>query len=321
MDQKTLRLTYGAMAVAIFGLMLFLNRQTGTLFEEFLLFVYPLPMVAYAALYGFGSGFAALLAMAFISFFFGDIISIFYAIAQAVTGWIFGGCLHRRVDQTKTLFLVMLLSVIMNLVDIIFMSFLSGMDLTAEIYEMQTMISELVSMFGINMPQNLLSFNYLRQMFIICMAVMGVLQGFVVYELSILILRRLRFPVPKLKNIFLYRPPGWSGLVALLALMLYFASLSGSLGNEILDQTALTVGILGYVYLIFFGFLCAMLTMRAYVTHSAIICTLVCVILFLCLPFVLIVAGIIYLCTGFHSHLLSRMGTGSGEMNESQKNR
>ncbi len=307
---RTLKLTYGAMAVAIFGLMLFLNRQTGTLFEEFLLYVYPLPMVAYAAVYGFGSGLPAVLAMVLLSFFFGDFISIFYSISQALIGWVFGGCLHRKADQTKVLLLVMLLSVIMNLVDLVFLSFLSGMDLNAQVAEMQTMVNELISMTGMSLPENLLSFDSLRQMLLICMAVMGVLQGFVVYELSILILRRLRFPVPKLKNIFMYAPPKWTGLLAMLGFIIYYASIAGILAGDMLENIALSLGILSYVYLMFFGFLGAILTLKVYVTDSTIICAILCVLVFLLFPFALLLMGLIYLSTGLHDHLLEKTGTG-----------
>ncbi len=318
--ERTLKLTYGAMAVAIFGLMLFLNRQTGTLFEEFLLFVYPLPMVAYAAVYGFSSGLPAMLAMMFLSFFFGDFISIFYAVSQAFIGWIFGGCLHRKTDQTKVLLLVMLMSVVMNLVDVIFMSFLSGIDLNAQVTEMQDMLNEMISLTGFSLPENFLTFDYLRQMFLISMAVIGVLQGFVVYELSILILRRLRFPVPRLKNIFEYAPPKWTGLLAMLGFLIYYASVAGTLADEILNNIALSVGILGYVYLMFFGFLGTMLTLRAYVTRSTVIAVIAGVLLFVIFPAALLVIGLLYLSTGFHEHLMEKIAAGR-KMAPDQKNR
>ena len=52
MNTKTQELTYGAMIVAIFGVMLLINRQTGGFFSGILMFVYPIPMVAFAARYG-----------------------------------------------------------------------------------------------------------------------------------------------------------------------------------------------------------------------------------------------------------------------------
>ena len=52
MNQKTLKITYGAMIVALFGVLLLINRQTGGMFEGIMMFLLPIPMVAYAARYG-----------------------------------------------------------------------------------------------------------------------------------------------------------------------------------------------------------------------------------------------------------------------------
>ena len=56
MNIKTRKLTFGAMVVAIFGVLLLLNRQSGGLFSDLFLFILPIPMTAYAALYGGKSG-------------------------------------------------------------------------------------------------------------------------------------------------------------------------------------------------------------------------------------------------------------------------
>ena len=59
MNQKTLKITYGAMIVALFGVLLLINRQTGGMFNGILMFLLPIPMVAYGARYGWRAGLAA----------------------------------------------------------------------------------------------------------------------------------------------------------------------------------------------------------------------------------------------------------------------
>ena len=51
MRSNTSELTFGAMIVAIFSVMLLLNRQSGQLFEEFIFFVLPLPMTVFSLKY------------------------------------------------------------------------------------------------------------------------------------------------------------------------------------------------------------------------------------------------------------------------------
>ncbi|MBR3068648.1 MAG: hypothetical protein IKG62_01190, partial [Lachnospiraceae bacterium] len=63
MNGNTIKITTGAMILAIFAVMLLLNRQTGSLFEGFFIYLLPIPMVLYAALYGFAAGLSVFVGM------------------------------------------------------------------------------------------------------------------------------------------------------------------------------------------------------------------------------------------------------------------
>lgn len=255
MNKQSLRITTGAMVTAIFGAMLLLNRQTGGLFQEFFVFLYPIPMVAYAALYGLKNGAAVCVSMALLSCLLGDFTSIFYAASQAIIGLLFGGCLYHKVDMTKTLFAVMLLSALISVLNLVLYGFLSGVDWTQELLEMQTMMNSVFEQTGMVVPETMMSLNTLKQIMIVSMIFSGLLQGFVVYELSLMILRRLRFPVQKPKSVFSYTPPSWTGYLALLAFFAYNRSMVLPFENEMVQNLSLSIGMFGYIYLLCFGFL------------------------------------------------------------------
>lgn len=258
MNKQSLRITTGAMVTAIFGAMLLLNRQTGSLFQEFFVFLYPIPMVAYAALYGLKNGAAVCVSMALLSCLLGDFTSVFYAASQAVIGLVFGGCLYHKVDMTKTLFAVMLLSALISVLNLVLYGVLSGVDWNQELLEMQTMMKAVFEQTGTVVPENMISFNSLKQIMIVSMIFSGILQGFVVYELSLVILRRLRFPVQKPKSVFSYTPPRWTGYVGLFAFFAYNRSMVLPFENELVQNLALSVGMFGYIYLLCFGVLAVM---------------------------------------------------------------
>ena len=113
-DSKTQSITYGAMIIAIFGMLLLLNRQTGSFFEEVFLYIFPIPMVAYAAIYGWKRSLPVFVGMCLISFLCGTFTSIFYAISQAFIGLVFGTSLNHHRDMTRTLLMVMVLSVVLK---------------------------------------------------------------------------------------------------------------------------------------------------------------------------------------------------------------
>ena len=76
MDNKNsyaLKIITGAMILAIFAILLLINRQTGAFFEEFFIYLLPIPMVAYASRYGLKSSLPVFVGMLAFSFFFGKI--------------------------------------------------------------------------------------------------------------------------------------------------------------------------------------------------------------------------------------------------------
>ncbi|MCI6885725.1 MAG: YybS family protein [Lachnospiraceae bacterium] len=295
MNQKSLKITTGAMVTAIFGVLLLLNRQTGNLFEEFFLFLYPIPLVAFSAMYGAKSSLPVLVAMSLISFLFGSFTTIFYAVSQASIGLLFGCCLYHKVDMTKTLFAVMILSAIVSVLNTVVLGFLFGFDLNQEVAEMQNMMNSIFEQAGAAVPKEVLSANYLKQMLVISMTLMGALQGFIVYEISLLILRRLRFPVQKPKSVYLYAPPKWTGCLALLSFFGYTAKLAQPFENELLQNTVLTVGILGYIYLLCFGFIAILLILKIRFPKIGILGGILGLLGIFVFPMLVIIAGFLYI--------------------------
>lgn len=297
MNKKSLTITTGAMVTAIFGVMLLLNRQTGSLLQEVFIFLYPIPMVAYAAMYGLKNGAAAFVSMALISVFLGDLTSTFYAVTQALIGLIFGSCLYHKVDMTKTLFVVMILSALVNIVDVVAYGYISGVSLNQEVAEMQTMMNEMFEQAGMAaaVPANMLSANTLKQIMLVSMVFAGVLQGFIVYEVSLLILRRLRFPVQKPKSVFEYRPPKWTGYLGLLAFFAYNQSVMMPFENEIVQNAALSIGVFGYIYLMCFGFIAVMRWLKTRFPQVGKFSFVICLLGVFMFPMIELIAGFWYI--------------------------
>ena len=296
----TQRVTLGAMIIAIFGVLLLLNRQTGGLLEE--TFIYILPM-AYAARYWWKSSLPVLFCMGFFSFLFGTFTTIFYAVTQAFIGMVLGACLHDHRDPTKTLLLVMLLSALSSVVSTILLASLFGYDINMEVMEMQSMMAVAMEKAGVVLPENILTYDYLKRIFIISMVFAGLLQGFVVYVVSLLILRCLRFPIQKPKPILDYNPPKWSGYLALGLFFSYNAVFQNHLPDPHLQNIVETAGILGYIYLMCFGFLALMALIRVRIPKPRIAAVILSFLLLFTVPILMMILGFLYICTNLRNSI------------------
>ena len=137
MNNNTLRITTGAMILAIFAVLLLLNRQTGGVFEGFFIYILPVPMVIYSAKFDWKSGLMVFAGMCAFSLFFGTLTSIFYAVSSALLGLIFGACLFKKVDMTITMFVVMGIAGVLSVISNVALASVFGYNLAEDIALMQ----------------------------------------------------------------------------------------------------------------------------------------------------------------------------------------
>ena len=311
-QSDTQKITMGAMIIALFAILLIINRQTAGFFEGFFIYLLPIPMVAYASQFDIKSSFAVFFGMAFISFFFGTVTSIFYALTAALLGLIFGTRLRLKKDLTVTMFIVMGLSALFTIISTIALASVFGYDLNADVAEVQNMMSRAFSITGGGSAEaeaytaqilSVFSADFLKRMMIISMGVMGLLDGFIIYHLSLLVLRRLRVPVPAARPVSSFYPPRWTGWVAFLG---YVFSSGSITGNKFIFPTlasAQTVWICTYLFLYFFGILAIAGIIRKFLTRKAVPVVLLTILFILLFAFAVPYLAFAYISFGFHEYL------------------
>lgn len=310
MKNETLKITTGGMFVAIFAILLIINRQTGMMLEELIMYILPIPMVAYSAKWGWKTSIPVLIAMGLISIIFGDITTIFYAVTEALVGMVMGSRIHRKAEMTKTLLAVIGLSVICNLLNTVIFASLFGYNLTEEITEMHDMMiqayQQAYSMSGtdataiIQNLESLLTPEYLMRVIVISMIALGAIQGVLVYYISLMILNRLHFQLPKPKPLMEYYPPKWSGLLAFLCLGAYIVTYN-KVTNENVSNILETAGMCGMLYLAVFGFMGILLLTRQYITKKKVVGVLIGILGYFIMPQIEMLIGLLYITTDWHA--------------------
>lgn len=319
MNQKTLKITYGAMIVALFGVLLLINRQTGGMFEGIMMFMLPIPMVAYGARYGLRSGLAAWAAAVFISIFVSTPATMVYAGCEAFVGLVLGTCIYHKKDMTKTMLLIMLLCVIAEVFNAVVVAAISGQSLSLYVSEMQAGMNQSMELMSkymgsdprmeqqITLMKSMMSDDFVARLLLVSMAFSGAIQGFVIYEVSLLILRRLHIAVPKPKPVALYRPPFWTAFLGIGAFILYNYSFAKPFENEIIQSIAQMIGIVGLMYLMCFGVIAMSLVVRAFITRAKVVVVLISFLSLFMMPQIDLMLGIFYLSGQLHTYLLRKV--------------
>jgi uncharacterized protein YybS (DUF2232 family) len=202
--------------------------------------------------------------------------------------------------------LVMVLSTVFNVLSTIALASVFGYDLVREVNEMQDMMGQVVSQTGAD-PQAyapLLEGGYIKQLIVISAVIFGMVQGYIIYVLSLLILKRLRFQVPKARPITLLYPPKWTGFAAIILFFIGFRSFTQSSENEIVQRLLQCGWTIGYLYLIVFGVIALYLVIRKYLLRNTALAVILAILGTLMLPQILMGLGFLYITTSVHDSLL-----------------
>lgn len=291
------------MMAAIVGVMLVIDRQTGGLLESVLLFAFPLPMVFFAAKYGWKQSLAELAAITFLSFIISTPQTMFYVFTEMIIGLIYGAGIHDRKPSGRLVLITILLSVFVNLVTTVIAAEFFGYDITEEINLYMQSISQLQQEAGISLPFSDVR-SFLMNVLVVSTVLMGVMQGIVTHLLSRLMLKRLRIYMEPLKPLIEYFPPKWSGYLGIACVVMYSVSVYRPLDNTVLNNIMQSVGISGMMYLAFFGYIALTFVMR-YLGHlSKGISVLVSVILLFMFSLPMAVFGFLYITTDYHDRII-----------------
>ena len=304
-NNSTLKITTGAMIIAIFAMLLIVNRQTGLFFEEFFVYLLPLPMAVYTALYDWKYGLMVFVGMTAFSFIFGGFTTIFYAVSASLIGLVFGTMVCRKVDPTKMLIIIMVFSAISTIISSVALASLFGYDIDMSLTELKTMLTTTFEATGNGALMEFYTMDFLKQLFVISMALMGLLEGFIVYRLGLLIMKRLHISVGRAVPLLEFYPPAITGILAMTAFFAGIYGLSKQNPSPLYTNISQALWVIGFFYLVFFGILGVILFVRKYITRSRALIAVLTVLAYLLFSQYLVFLGFGYITFGLHARLLT----------------
>ena len=229
-----------------------------------------------------------------IAFLFGTFTGMFYAIGMSFVGMVYGSCIRSGRDMNRTLILVMILSAAMELLCTVALATFAGFDLNAE-------------QAGVDTSTGILSYDYLRRMYIISTGFVGAMEGLIVYYLSYAILKKLRYPIRKPQPLTSYYPSRISGVIALVLVFVYAYTVAKPFSNSAAQNILQSAGMCGVIYLIFFGYIALLMICSVYLHLPRILGMIISLFLTMSISYIPILVGYLYISGSLHKAMEDRM--------------
>jgi hypothetical protein len=202
---KTRQLTQGAMATALFGLLLLVNQQTSLTIETSMSWIFVFPILVFTAMYGPKVSGAAAIAMGLMSFLFGGFTTWFYSWISIAMGYLYGTGVYYQWPSFQRLAATFLVSLVSNFCVLFLMAAVFGIDYAEDMQLLQTYAPYL----------------HLSTYIAVLVVFSAILETAVIHMLAILVLKRLKIKTVPMKNILQMQP---SRLVGILSLVLWIGA-------------------------------------------------------------------------------------------------
>ena len=291
--------------MAIVGVFLLINRQTGGLLDGMFIFVYPLPMLFYAAKYGLKDSLMTYAGIVLLSFILSTPQMMFYVASESLIGLVYGQGVRRKSDRHRLVIITCVMSVLINVMDMLVLAKIFGYDLAAEASEYARILTDALASTGQTLDAGVDTAQLFFNVLLTSVVLSGVLQALVTHFLAVIMLRRLHIEMVPPVAVALYYPPKWSGYLGIIGFFMYIYSVNHMVVSETVQNIMQSVGMAGVVYLCIYGMIAIMviLAVRNGGKGKGIYGVLA---LFIMMIAVMPVAmlGFLYITTDFHGRLL-----------------
>lgn len=188
---KTKKLTQGAMLLAIVGAVMLIDRQLSFAFEYFVFMAAPVIIIIYTSMYDLKDGGILSFGLLAIGLLFGSTLAYFYIPLGIVVGLSSSVALKKNTKRSIFMIICMLSFVIGEIVYTLIVMPLLGIDISTQIAEGTTFISEM-GLLDV-LKQFISNINmFITAIFFASIIITGIMEGFFTYFLSIILLKRLK---------------------------------------------------------------------------------------------------------------------------------
>ena len=202
---KTQEIVYGAMMLAIYAVVMLLDRYSGGMLYLFFYYFLPLPFIIYGLKFDTKMFGALLFGTLVLGLIFGLPETAFFGFTAVIVAYVIVSSIQKNWTGTSTMLLIMLVTVGSQILSVTLFAALFGYNLASEVQAVIDTVSEISTMMPAN--TNILSAQQIKVIFAFSTILMGCLEAFLFTTLSDLVLIRLKMArVQKFSIIQLHFP-------------------------------------------------------------------------------------------------------------------
>lgn len=257
---KTKKLTQGAMMLAIMGALILIDRMTAYWFTEFVVLTAPIIIIMYSAMQTFKDGLLLSVGVVIISFLLGNfqMTYLIYIPVGVVTGLAYSFALKRGLDKSTLLFIACVTYVVGEVIASYVIYPLLGFPITQMIEELKVAMNQSSSLTGFDYASVFktagLNFDKLLVIiYLISTIIMGAMEGLLIHILTIFLLKRFKIKDLGRVNLWDLKPNKVVAYISFLSLFTFF--LKDKITNETLYYVLFTIAIIGFVILLYYGYI------------------------------------------------------------------
>ena len=257
MNKRIRMITEGAMMVAMIGAFLMIDRQFAHIFETFLFWGFPLPILLFTVKYGLRDGLVCGVCAILVAFMVANLESVVLVACSVMVGVIYGYGIYRGKNNWWLLIRTFIATFIYYFLTMYLFAGFFGYDM---IEEGKAMLEFLQPLFNSGMV-TINSERIIQVVFIVLLILTPVLQTIVVHLSAVLLLKRLKLAEIAVKPVAQVVLPKWLawllfGVYVLIVVAMQLFDLSGY--PALLEQGVLLLQVTIMLIFMFFGMIATM---------------------------------------------------------------
>ena len=295
-------ITYGALISALLGAFLLLNRQLAGMFDVYMLWIIPIPVIVYCLKFDVRQGFVMGIAMVLLTFIVATPMTLFYVASSIAAGLIYAHGMNKGYSSMQLIISVIMVSLFMLVVTTVVFSSFFGYSLADDIeftrQSTEAIIKSMAAVMGDSVLENpliklMLSHNFLLYIIMLSSVLTSVLEGILVHLLAILILKRLKMPMPPIRPLSEIRAPLVIRVFVAAVFMLSILNMFQVPFFAKYSQIIMALVPVAYIFCCFYGYLLAVtwINWKMPGRNSRIMLVFIMVALMILFPWFMIVVG------------------------------